>query len=89
MNISEEQLEAVRNFKNTDFSACPILTDEQLAQMQPCHLVSRVATRNLQENGFIAIQIDSDVLAGLRRIGDGWQSKVNEYLRQGLAAHAI
>jgi uncharacterized protein (DUF4415 family) len=39
--------------------------------------------------GFATFQIDSDVLAGLRRIGDGWQSKVNEYLRQGLATHAI
>lgn len=38
MKISNERLEEIRHFKNTDFSDCPVLTDEQLAQMKPCHL---------------------------------------------------
>ena len=28
----------IKAFKNTDFSDCPELTDEQLAQMKPSHL---------------------------------------------------
>jgi hypothetical protein len=27
----------IKAFKNTDFSDCPELTDEQLAQLQPSH----------------------------------------------------
>jgi hypothetical protein len=28
----------IKAFKNTDFSDCPELTDEQLAQMRPSHV---------------------------------------------------
>ena len=41
MSISKERLEEIRAFKNTDFSDCPVLTEDQLAQMKPCHLVNR------------------------------------------------
>jgi len=40
MSISEKRLEEIRNFKNMDFSDCPELTDEQLAQLKPCHIVN-------------------------------------------------
>lgn len=43
----------------------------------------------LPDGGFVSIRVDADVLAGLRSIGNGWQARVNEYLRQGLAVHAI
>ena len=43
----------------------------------------------LPDDGFVSIRVDADVLAGLRSIGNGWQARVNEYLRQGLAVHAI
>lgn len=46
----KEQLDAVKNFKNTDFSDCPILTDKQLAQMQPCHIVTM---NKITEKGII------------------------------------
>jgi len=35
---SKEQLVAeIKAFKNTDFSDCPELTDEQLSQLRPSH----------------------------------------------------
>ena len=37
MPISKERLEEIKAFKNTDFSDCPELTDEQLSQMKPSH----------------------------------------------------
>lgn len=88
MNISKEQLEAVKNFKNTDFSDCPILTDEQLAQMQPCHLVAKSSLWKPRSE-VLNMRIDADILAGLRNIGKGWQARVNEYLRRGLVTNTI
>ena len=38
MPISKKRLEEIKAFKTTDFSDCPELTDEQLAQMKPSHL---------------------------------------------------
>lgn len=30
----------------------------------------------------VSLRMDPDVLAGLRALGPGWQTKVNDYLRQ-------
>jgi hypothetical protein len=37
MNITKERLVEIKAFKNTDFSDCPELTDEQLEQLKPSH----------------------------------------------------
>ena len=34
MPITKKRLDEIKAFKNTDFSDCPELTDEQLAQMK-------------------------------------------------------
>ncbi|MCR5762559.1 MAG: BrnA antitoxin family protein [Treponema sp.] len=88
MNISKEQLDAVKNFKNTDFSDCPVLTDEQLAQMQPCHIVAKSSMWKPRTE-ILNMRIDADVLAGLRNTGKGWQARVNDYLRRGLITNSI
>ena len=84
MSISEERLEQIRNFKNTDFSDCPILTKEQLAQMKPCHLVNREMWKPKKE--VLNIRIDSDILTSLRKSGKGWQTRVNNLLRNAVAS---
>ncbi|MCL1927955.1 MAG: hypothetical protein FWG07_04065 [Treponema sp.] len=40
MNTTEKAriVAEIKAFKNTDFSDCPELTDEQLSQMKPSHL---------------------------------------------------
>ena len=38
VRVTKERLEEIKAFVNTDFSDCPELTDEQLAQMKPSHL---------------------------------------------------
>jgi hypothetical protein len=37
MPITKKRLEEIKAFKNTDFSDCPEMTDEQLAQLKPSH----------------------------------------------------
>lgn len=88
MNISKEQLDAVRNFKNTDFSDCPILTDEQLAKMKPCHLVAKSSMWKPRTT-VLSVRVDADILSGLRDLGEGWQARLNEYLRRGLVMDSI
>ncbi|MHC6204469.1 hypothetical protein ACYULU_14920 [Breznakiellaceae bacterium SP9] len=38
MTITDERLAEIKAFTNTDFSDCPVLNDEQLAQFKPSHL---------------------------------------------------
>jgi hypothetical protein len=38
MSITSKRLAEIKAFKDTDFSDCPELTEEQLAQLRPSHL---------------------------------------------------
>ncbi len=82
MRISNERLEQIRNFKNTDFSDCPVLTPEQLSKMRPCHLVNRELWK--PQKKVLSIRLDADVLDALRKSGKGWQTRVNDLLRQAV-----
>ena len=62
-----------------DYSDCPPLTDEQLGQLQPCHLVKRSAESE-------TVQLDSDVVEKIKKSGSGWQKKLNDFLRKSLAS---
>ena len=84
MSISKERLEEIRNFKNTDFSDCPILTREEFERARPCHLVNRKLWKPKKE--LVSIRIDADILQTLKHSGDGWQTRVNDYLRQGVTS---
>lgn len=86
MSISSERLEAIRQFHNTDFSDCPILTDEQLSQMQPCHLAGRAAK---PQKKVLNIRIDAGLLDTLKASGKGWQTRVNAWIRSGIEAKQL
>ena len=79
MPLSEKRIEEIRNFVDTDYSDCPPLTDEQLAQLQPCHLVKRRAESE-------TVQLDSDVVEKINKIGSVCQKNLNYFLRNTLAA---
>lgn len=87
MSISEKRLEEIRNFKNMDFSDCPELTDEQLAQLKPCHIVNSKLWQ--PRKTVLNIRIDADVLEALKSAGKGWQTKVNAILRNAVATGQI
>jgi len=38
MPITKKRLEEIKAFKNTDFSDCPVLTEEQMKEFKPSHL---------------------------------------------------
>jgi len=35
--LSPERIAEIKNFKNTDFSDCPIMTEEELKKLRPRH----------------------------------------------------
>ncbi|MDR1310262.1 MAG: BrnA antitoxin family protein [Burkholderiaceae bacterium] len=75
------------------------LTDEQLARMRPAREVLSPAVYDalLRKRGrpksnspkvFTGIRFDVDVLAGLRATGRGWQTRVNDVMREWLKQHS-
>lgn len=85
MSISKERLEEIRTFNETFTDPeSPPLTQEQLAQMKPCHLVNRDLWK--PKKAVLSIRVDSDVLASIKHGGPGWQTRINDYLRKGVAS---
>jgi hypothetical protein len=35
--LSSERISEIKAFKNTDFSDCPVMTDEELKKLRPRH----------------------------------------------------
>ncbi|ACB96735.1 BrnA antitoxin family protein [Beijerinckia indica] len=63
-------------------------TDEELANARPFaevfpHLAETIRRRGpLKKKEAVSIRIDIDVLQKLRATGSGWQSRVNDVLRE-------
>ena len=87
MAISKKRSEEIKKFKNKDFSDCPKLTNAQLKQMKPCHLLDRDLWK--PQKKVMSIRIDVDVLENLKKNGKGWQTKLNSFLRTAVSKGLI
>ena len=84
MPITKKRLEEIKAFKNTDFSDCPELTDEQLAQMKPSHL-RKVNMKNYKPiKKTVNVRLDADVIEWLQGAGKGYQTRMNSILREAM-----
>ena len=74
--LSPERIAEIKAFKNTDFSDCPIMTEEELKKLRPRHPEYFKPKKEA-----IQIRIDADVLAWFKAYGKGYQSRINTILR--------
>jgi hypothetical protein len=56
MPITKKRLEEIKAFTNTDFSDCPELTNEQLAQMKPSHYRNRVNDKPIKRTVDVSLE---------------------------------
>ena len=75
--LSSKRIAEIKAFKNTDFSDCPILTDEELMKLRPRHPEYFKPRKQA-----VQIRLDADVLAWFKAYGKGYQSKINAVLRE-------
>jgi uncharacterized protein (DUF4415 family) len=75
--LSDERIAEIKAFKNTDFSDCPILTEEQLKNLKPRHLKQHTT---MQKS--ISVNLDDDILVWLQNFGTAYQVQVNGILRK-------
>ena len=75
--LSPERLAEIKGFKNTDFSDCPILSEEELQKIKP-----RYPEYFKPKKQAVQIRLDADVLAWFKGYGKGYQSRINAVLRE-------
>ena len=82
---SDEEDAVITAAALSDPDALP-LTDEEWAAVKPSLRVGRPpsAVRKVSTT----IRFDADVLEAMRATGPGWQTRINEVVREWLKAHA-
>ena len=78
---SAEEVKRMKEFVNTDFSDCPALTPEELK------LFKRVGTIYKPTKRHVTLRLDSDILAIFKAEGKGYQTRINEALREYISEH--
>ena len=74
--LSPERIAEIKAFKNTNFSDCPVMTEEELKKLRPRHPEYFKPRKQA-----VQIRLDADVLAWFKGHGKGYQSKINAVLR--------
>jgi uncharacterized protein (DUF4415 family) len=78
MSITKKRLEEIKSFKNTDFTDCPVLTEEELKKFKPSHL--RGMSKPVKKT--VNVRLDEDVIEWLKNGGTGYQTRINAILRR-------
>jgi len=82
MPITKKRLEEIKAFKNTDFSDCPILTEEQMKEFKPSHLRNMANYKPIKKT--VNVRLDADVIEWLQSAGKGYQTRMNAILREAM-----
>ena len=87
MPISKKRLEEIKAFKNTDFSDCPVLTEEQMKEFKPSHLRNMANYKPIKKT--VNVRLDADVVEWLQNAGKGYQTRLNAILREAMLHSAM
>ena len=81
--LTEERLNEIKNFQNTDFSDCPKQTKEELKQFRPYYELLH-ATLQKRKNHTVQVNIDSDIIEALQIETQEYQPRINAILRKAV-----
>jgi len=82
MPITKKRLEEIKTFKNTDFTDCPPLTEEQMKEFKPSHLRNMANYKPIKKT--VNVRLDADVIEWLQEEGKGYQTRMNAILREAM-----
>ena len=80
--LTEKRLQEIEDFKTTDFSDCPELTDLQLRKLQPAYKVKPEWFSGKKET--VQVTIDTDIIEALKAQGKEYQTFINAILRKAV-----
>ena len=75
--LAPARIAEIKAYQNTDFSDCPVLSEEELKMLRPRHPEYFKPKKQA-----VQIRLDADVLAWFKGYGKGYQSRINAVLRE-------
>ena len=80
--LMKERIKEIDDFKNTDFSDCPELTDAQLKRLKSAYDIHPEWFDDTKTT--VQITIDNDILAALKAESTEYQARINAILRKAV-----
>lgn len=84
--LTAERLEEIKAFPVSYDEDSPKLTEEQISRLKPAHEKYWNVTPVKKT---ISIKIDADILDALKSTGRGYQTRINQILREAVTAGKI
>jgi len=76
--LTPERIAEIKAFRNTDFSDCPELTEEEWRTARSAYPVTKAPKVDVH------VRLDADVLGWLKGPGKGYQARLNAALRYAM-----
>lgn len=85
--LTEEDKRIINSAKPVITEECPELTDEQMKKFKPWYEVHPKGNdiyKVIVKKTAVSLRIDNDVLAALKNMGKGYQTRINNILRKAV-----
>lgn len=78
--LTAERLAEIKAFKNKTLEDCPVMTQEELDNL---HFVNKkyFDVYTVPKRKPVTLQMDLDILDAFKKLGKGYQNKINKALR--------
>ena len=80
--LTEDRLNEIKAFQNTDFSDCPKQTKEELKQFRPYYELHTKSQKRKKHT--VQVSIDSDIVESLQVETQDYQPRINAILRKAV-----
>lgn len=79
--LSEEEKKTIKNARPLESEDCPFMTKEELKNFH------RVGSIYKPLKSHISLRLDNDIIAIFKAEGKGYQTRINEALREYISEH--
>ena len=90
--LTEEDKRIINSAKPVITEDCPELTDEQMKKFKPWYEVHPKGNdiyKVTVKKTAVSLRIDNDVLAALKNMGKGYQTRINNILRKAVSFQGV
>lgn len=88
--LSDERLEEIKAFQDQPDEDCPVLSKEELSKFKPWYAVRPNGNDTYKVSvtkTAVSLRLDSDILDAFKSTGKGYQTRINDALRNYINEH--
>ncbi len=88
--LTDKRLKEIKEFRDMPDEDCPIMSKEQLKEFRPWYEIHPEGNSTYKvkvTKSPVSLRLDSDILDAFRSTGKGYQTRINDALRDYIEEH--